>query len=116
MTKSETMLVFTILMLIVNCDGANEYDYLQVVIQWQPTTCSDRNKPEWYQDPSNRFSIHGVWPSLYNGRPIQCVGSPFDVKLVNIVQPGLGEMWPNVATGDNIWLWRHEWDISTHII
>ena len=85
MTKSETMLVFTILMLIVNCDGANEYDYLQVVIQWQPTTCSDRNKPEWYQDPSNRFSIHGVWPSLYNGRPIQCVGSPFDVKLVSIL-------------------------------
>ncbi|XP_022149793.1 ribonuclease MC-like [Momordica charantia] len=104
------VLVLSMLVLVAICEGLNEFDYLQVVIQWQPATCSDYNKPACFQAPGNRFSIHGVWPSLYDGYPTQCSGSPFDRNQISGLQPGISEIWPNVATGDNFWLWQHEWD------
>lgn len=33
------------------------------------------------------------------------------IVQISILQPGISEIWPNIATGDNLWLWRHEWDV-----
>ncbi|XP_038903744.1 ribonuclease MC-like [Benincasa hispida] len=113
MEKKEIGLILSMLVMIVSCcEGVNDYDYLQVVIQWQPATCTDWKKPYPYcfQDPDNRFSIHGMWPSLYSGAQTHCFGSPFDVNQISILQPGISEIWPNVVTGKNQWLWGHEWD------
>nr|AEM42996.1 S-RNase [Siraitia grosvenorii] len=112
MAKREIVLVLSMLVLIASCEGLNEFDYLQVVMQWQPATCSASNKPYpiCYQNPDNRYSIHGVWPSLYSGAATQCSGSPFNANAISILQPGISEIWPNIINGNNLWLWGHEWD------
>ncbi|XP_038904516.1 ribonuclease MC-like [Benincasa hispida] len=122
------------------CEGVNEYDFLRVVFQWQPATCGVATKPYpyCYQTPQNRFGLdytmakpnvqasssqvnllfypkaHFVQTSkqltrarahitlvLFKGR---------ENYKVKVLEPRLNEMWGNVITGDNQWLWKPEWD------
>ncbi|XP_022159354.1 ribonuclease MC-like [Momordica charantia] len=110
MEKKGIVLVFSTLVVIASCD----YNYYQVTLQWQPATCSDANlQTPCVNTPQDRFSIHGVWPTLSSGSYPQCPGTPaYDGSKISTIRNRLNADWPSVIYGTNPTLWSHEW--TTH--
>ncbi|XP_023551239.1 ribonuclease DdI-like [Cucurbita pepo subsp. pepo] len=85
------------------------FDYYQLVLQWQPATCSNLTclKP-W----SSRFSINGLWAGSYSGSIGRCNGSEFLQQNISSIRRELDEDWPSlVVIGSNPAVWGDEWDL-----
>ncbi|XP_022158939.1 ribonuclease MC-like [Momordica charantia] len=111
MGKREILLVLSMFLAISSSEGVNEFDYYQVVLQWQPATCSSATlKTVCVQPPEDRYSVHGVWPSLSSGYLPTCSGTPpYDARMILTIQARLDQDWPNVITGQNPQFWSYEW-------
>ncbi|CAK9322664.1 unnamed protein product [Citrullus colocynthis] len=115
MGKKEIVSFLSILLLLVaSSKGLNEFDYYQVIFQWQPGVCSSSTlKSPFVKPPQNKYTIHGVWPSLTSGNATKCSGTPpYDGTKINAIRSRLDQDWPSVVYGTNPTLWSHEW--KTH--
>ncbi|XP_022159333.1 ribonuclease MC-like [Momordica charantia] len=110
MAKREIIFVLVLLLFIASSEQAS-FDYYQVVFQWQPATCNDITLPtRCVQNPDNRFSIHGVWPSKTSGSRVgPCNGTAFDPATIVSIRAGLNQNWPDVIRRKNQVFWSDEW-------
>lgn len=65
------------LWLLIALSKQDAFDYVQVVLEWQPSICNLGTTCKI--EPQNVFGIHGVWPSIYSkGQIGPCSGPSFD--------------------------------------
>ncbi|RHN52026.1 putative ribonuclease T(2) [Medicago truncatula] len=87
-----------------------EYDYIVVSFQWEPATCREPFT-QCRQNPREDFSIHGVWPTKYQGplwipAPTYCAGGKsFDRSVCDLRYGDLRNAWPNML-GENFRFWK----------
>ncbi|GMY21816.1 ribonuclease S-7-like [Fagus crenata] len=88
------------------------YDYFSLVLQWPKSFCNTGAVTCTSPIP-NYFTVHGLWPQLYNGQWTNCNS---DTKLNHDQRTKLNLMdfmkkyWPNLKSpGDNYRLWEHEY-------
>lgn len=83
------VLNFCIVILLSIMNEANgDYDYFQLVLQYQVNfCCSAEVQRPCQQIPNHRFTIHGLWPSNYSWTPPNniCPGNRFNAKAVRII-------------------------------
>ncbi|GKV08774.1 hypothetical protein SLEP1_g20360 [Rubroshorea leprosula] len=95
-----------------NDNFAVPYQYLKLVLQWQPSVCSVPrvNCPV---PPSPNFTIHGLWPSNYSDRysqPSYCTKEQFNLsQLPRNLQQDMYAYWPDVIRNQSEKFWEHEW-------
>uniref|UniRef100_A0A0A0KS79 Uncharacterized protein n=2 Tax=Cucumis sativus TaxID=3659 RepID=A0A0A0KS79_CUCSA len=85
------------------------FDYYQLVLQWQPATCSNAIclRP-W----SSRFSINGLWAASYS-RPIgRCTGNGFLQQNITSIRKELDEDWPSLVISANPAVWSEAWNLQ----
>jgi ribonuclease T2 len=94
---------------ITNCSVAYEFDFSQLTLRWPPTIC---NNDQCLKYESNKWLIHGFWPSYNNQSWPQfcCFDRKFDVKNLDPIVSKLESDWPNLEPDKpNDSLWKHEW-------
>ena len=65
------VLFLSSLILFVN----GQFEYFQMVQQWPLATCTGAS---CLNPPSNKFTIHGLWPSNFSNAILVCKGSTFN--------------------------------------
>lgn len=112
MSRSSVLVVFCVLL---SC-GAARYDFFAFVTRWTGTAClsTRANEPPPLHDvPKNvaAFSIHGAWPTNYDGTwPSFCNNSyPFKWNEIQDLKSLLDVQWPSM-TGPNPDFYKHEWE------
>ncbi|GKV46468.1 hypothetical protein SLEP1_g53449 [Rubroshorea leprosula] len=107
------LIFFLTISLMFSVSGAVPYDYMQYVVQWQPAVCSNPLSYKRCTKLANQsFTIHGLWPSNYNGASVtQQGGQAFDINELSPIKPQLDKCWPSMFR-ENDEFWRQEW--STH--
>ncbi|XP_038889664.1 ribonuclease MC-like [Benincasa hispida] len=84
------------------------FDYYQLVLQWQPATCSN---VICLRPTSSRFSIDGLWAGSYS-RPIgRCSGSKFLQQNITSIRKELDEDWPSLIISSNPAVWSEAWNL-----
>ncbi|XP_062005565.1 ribonuclease MC-like [Rosa rugosa] len=90
-----------------------QYDYFQMVYQWQPAYCVGRKDPCRIK-PSKIFTIHGLWPSNFSDIPgDKCKGALFNDSLMSQDPTLVSELqrsWPDVGGGDDMGFWGRQWN------
>lgn len=89
--------------------SARKYDFIYFVQQWQMSLC---NIKPCLKPARPAFSIHGLWPSSYSGKPLINYGngSKFDQHQISDVENRLKEEWPSLLHENDYKLWKDEWE------
>ncbi|KAF8608202.1 ribonuclease T2 [Ceratobasidium sp. AG-I] len=67
-------------------------------------------------EPSNSWTIHGLWPDRCDGHPAKHCDSPHaKYNITSVLQHGASDVLSDMQTywkdnkGDDEWFWNHEW-------
>ncbi|XP_078434468.1 ribonuclease 2 [Wolffia australiana] len=108
----------------VAVDGAREFDYFLLSLQWPGTFCRRTR----HCCPSNgcckrsvdleEFTIHGLWPNYNDGTwPACCNNVFYDPKKISPLIGKLSKYWPTLSCspsstchGGKGLFWAHEWE------
>ena len=76
------------------CKKAEQFDDLRLAVQWVPGICIKNNPKEKsckVNSISNRFTIHGLWPSNNHGRDQMncCSDIKFSMQNITDLRPRL---------------------------
>ncbi|KAG6573572.1 hypothetical protein SDJN03_27459, partial [Cucurbita argyrosperma subsp. sororia] len=99
------VLFLSSLILFVNA----QFEYFQMVQQWPLATCTGT---PCLNPPSNKFTIHGLWPSNFSNAILVCKGSTFNSTNTAFLalEPLLNQYWPDLISKNNRGFWRYEWN------
>ncbi|KAA0039499.1 ribonuclease DdI-like [Cucumis melo var. makuwa] len=84
------------------------FDYYQLVLQWQPATCS---AAICLRPFSSRFSINGLWAGSYSRLIGRCIGSRFLEQNVTSIRKELDKDWPSLIISSNPAVWSEAWNL-----
>lgn len=81
-----------------------QFDYFTLAMQWPGTVC----ELELVAHCPNYWTIHGLWPSKYDGfGPLNCNGELLETDVEGI--NNLKEMWPDLVNEKNFDFWKTQW-------
>lgn len=89
----------------------DEFDYFMLSTQWPGTVC--KHLTPYHTDLSKDiFTIHGLWPSNYDGSyPQDCYteAKPFNASQIQSLLPDLRAFWTDYKAAEPSF-WEHEWN------
>ena len=87
------------------------YDSYVFALQWPNGVCSSSNcQPKVQSLEANILTIHGLWPSMINGKLLRDCTSGIQVKITDSsLLNDMNKYWPSLLTSnDNFW--EHEYN------
>jgi len=81
------------------------FDFYVLALSWSPTYCADggdkRNSAQCQLGVKNDFVVHGLWPQLEQGYPIDCISD--EKELPKTVLETASHIFPDIRLADRQW-------------
>lgn len=113
--NSEIGWLISALVILCSCVAEEEWDFFVFAQTWPQGTCvAAQHEHHKCSIPKNvtTWCIHGLWPSVYDGKPPEDCNPnlPFKFDEISSLEPNLTLHWPNLyidTAPDSFW--EHEW-------